>query len=174
MMTRSKRSLTVLAEPRKRRKTSPLPSSSQDEDNPSFCQPSTSHQHLSSLPSSDTKHLDENALVSLPLLVLIKIIDYVSLKDVCHLSGVNKFLHNFIESHFITNVTLIGSPPSTPAPTSEISVFSDGNLPLFPRPAMPAFYALPPSLPEEEECHSLSVLNLTITYNISQLPTGIL
>ena len=166
MMTRSKRSLTVLAEPRKRRKTSPLPSSSQDEDNPSFCQPSTSQQHLSSLPSSDTKHLDENALVSLPLLVLIKIIDYVSLKDVCHLSGVNKFLHNFIESHFITNVTLIGSPPSTPAPTPEISVF--------PRPAMPAFYALPSSLPEEEECHSLSVLNLTITYNISQLPTGIL
>lgn len=165
MMTRSKRSLTVLAEPRKRRKTSPLPSSSQDEDNPSFCQPSTSQQHLSSLPSSDTKHLDENALVSLPLLVLIKIIDYVSLKDVCHLSGVNKFLHNFIESHFITNVTLIGSPPSTPAPTPEISVF--------PRPAMPAFYALPSSLPEEEECHSLSVLNLTITYNISQLPTDL-
>ena len=172
-MTRSKRSLTVLAEPRKRRKTSPLPSSSQDEDNPSFCQPSTSQQHLSSLPSSDTKHLDENALVSLPLLVLIKIIDYVSLKDVCHLSGVNKFLHNFIESHFITNVTLNGSPPSTPAPGPDVSVGSDRSLTSTLRPALPVLLPLPASLPDEE-CHNLSVLNLTITYNISQLPTGIL
>ena len=88
---------------------------------------------------------NDTHLLSLPLLVLTNIIDDLDVSDVCSLRLVNKFLLKVTETSYIHRVRLSGSPISDPA-----------SSPASPCPRTP----------------SLSVLDLAVTYNLSQLPTG--
>ena len=148
-MISPKRSLSELSEPSKKLRR--LSESSliedpggQTEPLADPCPPSTSSHHHHNYPviSDDDDDSNDPHLLSLPLLVLTNIIDDLDVGDVASLRLVNKFLLKVTESRYIRSVRLSASPPSSPAS---------------PTPSSSA---------------SLSVLDLAVTYNLSQLPTG--
>lgn len=111
----------------------------------------TSHQHQQEEEAGQDDQDDQAgglALASLPQLVLATILDLLSVGDVVRLSQVDRFLQQFVHSRYIPRVTLApGEEPSSPSAS--------------------ATSTLPPT-------HNLSVLDLTVTYNVSQLPTDLL
>ena len=150
-MISPKRSLSELSEPSKKLRRLSESSLSLMEDpggqtgplaDP--CLPSTSSHHHGDpvIPDDNDDGSNDPHLLSLPPEVLTNIIDDLDVGDVASLRLVNKFLLKVTESRYIRSVRLSASPPSSPAST-------------------PA-----PSL------SSLSVLDLAVTYNLSQLPTG--
>jgi len=128
------------------------------------CQPSTSQQIFHEVTSSNIKDCsdsevncdttddnkdDYNILISIPLLVLTNIVDYLSVSEVINLAYVNKYLYNFVRSNYNIKVTLEGSPSSSPSQSSS-------------------------QLSTSQSSSNLSVLDLTVSYNISQLPTDLI
>ena len=123
-MTRGKRSDQTNFYSRKKQKTN-LIRGPFDEDDPSLSlliAPSASKSpgltrkiKVALRTNYEVVHRDDNLeLVSLPHLVLTHIVDHLSVSDVCRLSCVNKYLHDFIKSNYITRTTLTGSHSSDP------------------------------------------------------------
>ena len=148
MMTGSKRKFFEdPPEPRKRHK------SFEDYD----CQPSTSHQiheatsendgQDGAVPEEDVIFLD-----SMPLLILHKIVDNLDMSAVRGLRCVSHFFHQYVSDHYRGVVTLAGTPPNTPLPTSlDTSELSSSV---------------------NKSLSNLWTLGLSIEYNFTQLPSG--
>ena len=149
IMISPKRSLSELSEPSKKLRRLSESSLSLMEDPGGQtgpladpCLPSTSSHHHGDPVIPDEDDSNDPHLLSLPPEVLTNIIDDLDVGDVASLRLVNKFLLKVTESRYIRSVRLSASPPSSPATT--------------PTPSL----------------SSLSVLDLAVTYNLSQLPTG--
>ena len=123
----------------------------------SECRASTSRQtqELTSRNDDQGVHFTDEediGLDSMPLLILHKIVDNLGVSDVQSLRRVSQFFHQYVSGHYRGEVSLAGSPPNTPLPsspdTSELSSSVNRSL------------------------NNLWVLGLSIGYNLTQLPSG--
>ena len=147
-MTRGKRPAQATFYSRKKQKTSTSLHNNQsveEEDPPSDIDSSTSGRTTEEEEEEEEDGHHNLRLVSLPHLVLIKIVDNLSISDVARLSCVNKYLRDFINSNYILRVTLTGST-TTPAASTRS---------------------------ESDTSASLNVLSLDLRLSVSQLPTDL-
>ena len=163
-MTRPKRSVVDCTDEEPMRKKLATSDDSFNNDKPcsSYQLPRISISQQQYPPGLDHDEDDEDdvpeskTLVSLPLLVLDMIVDHLTLQDICNLARVSKYFNNFIKSFYDMKVILQNAPPAnstattSPEPSSLSTITSTSS----------------------ETSSNLSVLDLSIMYNLSLLPTG--